>query len=150
MIRYLILCFFIGGCFHKRASVNLSDFGIYTSDKVGNKTFKDVGPVFGSKTEFIFSGDCQEVVTLAIEDMLSRAKERGANTVYNVRFLHKNHELETPVCKYNLVIALKSVRVRGMAAIIEPEKTSLTSIYIPKDANLHEVAANWYRKNWAM
>lgn len=145
MIRFVFIALALSGCvINSTAHINYDEFGVYASDKVGNKEFEDVGPIGGSSSGFM-SRSCEDVAKDALQNMLDVAKQHGANTVYNVRFFDDGHfNSIVPVCRNLWILYHRTVDVRGIAAkVVDGKDIPNGAIYIPKNANIPKIVASW-------
>lgn len=154
LISSHFIAFFIlvGSCTHDAARISMKNYGIYTSDHVGNVAFEDVGPVKGAKYTWIWKG-CEDIVTDAIKDMLDQAKALGANTVYNVRFHDGGLPTVVPTCKrqwgwlFFLVPFPASSTVTGMAARIDRSNAKIQGALHLNRGEDSEMVAQEYVKS---
>lgn len=127
-----------------QARIDYSAYNIYASGQAGNKSFKDIGPVTGSKYSLPWT-DCAEVTVEAIKNMLDEAKSMGGNTVYDVKFYRDGTTTQIPTCSrvWIPVPYFASAMVTGIAAKIEKPEVKSSSITIPKDGDTRRIAREW-------
>lgn len=114
----LFSCFSVS-CITSMGSVDLRTYGAYVHADAGNNKFKDIKMVYGRKTSWSWS-NCNQLADDALADMVTKAKDAGADTVYDVRFKGKrDFDSKEPLCNrrfFPLVFLWATASVRGMAA----------------------------------
>jgi hypothetical protein len=141
-----LLLVLLSGCMYSEAALKFSDHGLFSGDNPGNKTFKEVGPVAGSSTSWVFA-NCDGLARRAVEDLVDKSKALGGNAVFDVKFSGRGGPTAQPTCQRQLGWLLvfvpfpARVRVSGIAATIDGSDTPVGAIDLRREDAVEQILA---------
>ncbi len=90
------MTFFIGACSTHKANFSYSEFKSEMPIKAGSVDGEELGAVEGSKGGFVWTS-CDEQARDAVQELISRARAKGANAIGNIKW--RADGTSDPTCK---------------------------------------------------
>jgi len=77
------------GCTYKSAGFVKYDKKFYSATEAGNQSYKEIGPVMVSESDFIWT-DCNIIARNALEKLYSTTIANGGDSVMNIKWTGEN------------------------------------------------------------